>query len=77
MLRSKRDIRLLAVRGGLPERAARKDKAIRIQEFLRKYGAERYGKPLIPAGVLYVPSRSDMERVDPGESPAGIQALRQ
>ena len=44
---------------------------------LRKYGAQRYGKPLIPAGVLYVPSRSDMERVDPGESPEDIQALRQ
>ena len=44
---------------------------------LRKYGPARYGKPLIPAGVLYVPGRADMERIDPGEDPARAQAMRQ
>lgn len=30
---------------------------------LKKYGGARYGAPLRPAGVLYVPAREDMERV--------------
>lgn len=31
---------------------------------LKQHGAARYGKDLLPAGVLYVPARQDMERVD-------------
>lgn len=44
---------------------------------LRRYGSARYGKPIEPAGVLYVPSRADIERIAPGEDPEKIRALRQ
>lgn len=44
---------------------------------LRKYGPARYGKPLIPAGVLYVPGRAEMERIDPGEDAGQVRAIRQ
>jgi ATP-dependent helicase/nuclease subunit B len=35
---------------------------------LQKYGARRYGKDLQPAGVLYVPARVELERVEPGRT---------
>ncbi|MBQ5749588.1 MAG: PD-(D/E)XK nuclease family protein, partial [Oscillospiraceae bacterium] len=33
---------------------------------LEKFGAERYGKPILPAGVMYVPARTDMQAMEPG-----------
>ena len=42
---------------------------------LQKYGAARYGAQPISAGVLYVPAREDMERVDPG-SPEQAEKAR-
>ena len=44
---------------------------------LRKYGAARYGKPIYPAGVLYVPGRADVERIKPGTEQEKSQKLRQ
>ena len=43
---------------------------------LRRYGADYYGKPVDPVGVLYVPARAEMERVDPGTDEEALEALR-
>ena len=36
---------------------------------LEKHGAERYGKEIVPAGVLYVPARDILVRA--GQAPLG------
>ena len=41
---------------------------------LQKYGKERYGRELLPAGVLYVPAREDMEREEPGRGEDALSA---
>ena len=43
---------------------------------LEKFGAERYGKPLIPAGVMYVPARTDMQPLKPGCDIVDLQTAR-
>lgn len=43
---------------------------------LRRFGADYYGKPVEPVGVLYVPARAAMERVDPGADEKKIEAVR-
>lgn len=43
---------------------------------LQKNGEQRYGRRIFPAGVLYVPAREDMERIDPGGGPEELEALR-
>ena len=43
---------------------------------LQKNGEQRYGRKIFPAGVLYVPAREDMERIDPGGGPEELEALR-
>ena len=43
---------------------------------LRRYGAERYGKPVLPAGVLYVPSRAGMDRIEPGQTAEDVETMR-
>lgn len=44
---------------------------------LKKYGKERYGSELIPAGVLYVPSRVDTENLAPGSDGEELLAARE
>ena len=41
---------------------------------LRQSGERYYGKPIDPAGILYVPARADMERVDAGADEAVCEA---
>ena len=43
---------------------------------LRRFGTDYYGKPVEPVGVLYVPARAAMERVDPGADERKIEAAR-
>ena len=43
---------------------------------LKEHGEARYGRRLLPAGVLYVPAREDMERIDPGMSAEELAKLR-
>lgn len=43
---------------------------------LREHGKAHYGKPLFPAGVLYVPARDEMVRVTPGTDEEKLEALR-
>lgn len=43
---------------------------------LKEHGAQVYGKKLFPAGVLYVPAREDMERIEPGMTEEELDALR-
>ena len=42
---------------------------------LQKYGKERYGRELLPAGVLYVPAREDMQfvRYEACTTPEGVE----
>ena len=38
--------------------------------FTLQHGGEgRYGMPIVPAGVMYVPARSELTAIDPGEDP--------
>ncbi len=43
---------------------------------LKKLGPERYGKPLIPAGVMYVIARKDMQPLEPGADLEDLQTAR-
>lgn len=43
---------------------------------LRRQGKEYFGKDCQPAGVLYVPGRCDIQRLEPGESPDELEAKR-
>ena len=43
--------------------------------FTLQHGGEgRYGMPIVPAGVMYVPARSELTAIDPGEDPENERA---
>ena len=44
---------------------------------LRRSGADYYGEKLFPAGVLYVPARTDMERVEAENVDAALEKARE
>lgn len=43
---------------------------------LRRCGGQLTGRPMEPAGVLYVPARQDMERLEPGEGTEKLEKVR-
>ena len=39
-------------------------------------GEKRYGMPIVPAGVMYLPARSALTKSEPGDSPEAIEKAR-